>query len=370
MGTSLEVRELTPDEYPQWRALVEASPAGSVYAIPEYLEVLAGCAGGSFVVRAVFKGEEMVGGIGLYQEERGRRAASAPRLLLFYNGPVLKRDTRRYPGRVQSRRLATLQALEDSLRKDGPGKMILRLRSPLADVRAFQEAGWQAKPAYTLVVPLDDLSALWGRMDRNARRMVERAQEEGLRLTEDDDFESFFGLHQEIHERKGAPLYLPEGPFRRYVTELRDRGLLRLYHARLRDGEVASSQLVLLSDHPVTHTVTAASAARHHRTGASPFLRWKVFEALSEEGYEANDLTSAGTGEVTRFKAQLGGDLEVCMEVSRTTRAYRWAGAPARVLRLGRRAARKLLRPFLARSRTRDGGAAEGPRSGGDGEDR
>lgn len=186
-------------------------------------------------------------------------------------------------------------------------------------------------------------------MDPNARRLVDRAAEQGLTVSEDDDFESFFRLHWEVHERKGVPLYLAETPFREYVLTLRKRGLLRLYHARLADGTVASSQIVLASGHPVTHTAAAASAEEHHTTGASPFLRWKVFEALGHEGFKANDLTGAGTGAVARFKLQLASDLEACMEASMRRASYRWAGMPRRLSRPLRRSAKWVLRRMGAR---------------------
>lgn len=328
---------------------MDASPTGSVYALPEYLEVLCRATGGRYSIRAALRGDEIRGGIPFFREGRGARVEAVPRLLLFYNGPVLRRYTTRYPAETVKRHLAALRALEASVRDEGVGKFVLRARSPLTDVRAFQAGGWTTTSGYTLVTPLGDRDELWGSIDPNARRLVDRAAEQGLTVTEDADFESFFRLHREIHERKGAPLYLPEKAFQAYIEALRGKGLLRLYHARLADGTAASSQIVLTSGHPVTHTAVAASAEEHHGTGASPFLRWKVFEALGEEGFEANDLSGAGTGGVARFKMQLGSELQACMEASMRSAAYRWAGMPRRLSRPLRRSAKRMLRPVLRR---------------------
>lgn len=347
--TRMEVRDLVPEEYEQWRALVEASPTGSPYADPTYLECLCRATGGRYSIRAAFQGEEIVGGVPLYREGRGARSWSLPRLLLYYNGPVLRDYDTRHPADVISRHLSVLEALESSLRHSGIGRIMLRSRSPLRDVRAFQDAGWTAWPGYTLVVPLTDLEGLWKRMDGNARRLVRRAREEELTVTEGGDFEAYFRMHQELHQRKGAPLYLPEGPFRQYVTELRAFGLARLYHARLPTGQSAAVQLVLTGGHPVTHTVTAASAEAHHHTGASPFLRWEAFEDLAKDGFQANDLTHADTGPVTRFKMQLGGDLESYQVVSWSRRGYRIAQLPRRFAQLTRAGLRKLSRLAIRR---------------------
>ena len=96
-------------------------------------------------------------------------------------------------------------------------------------------------------MPLTDLDALWSRMEQNLRRLVDRCADQGLTVTEDDDFESFFRLHAQVHERKGARLYLSRAAFQIYFERLRAGGLARLYHARLPDGKSISTQLVLLS---------------------------------------------------------------------------------------------------------------------------
>ncbi len=346
MSRPTEVRTLRSEEYEEWNRLVAESPSGSVYATPEYLAALCRSTGGGFEIRAVLQDDQIVGGVGLYHEPAEGRTVVSPRLLLYYNGPVLQRFPSRSPGEVLKREVATLAALEEDLREGGFGRVSLKSRSPVADVRPFLEQGWSAAPVYTLVVPLQDRDALWKRLDRNARRLVRRAEREGLTFSEDDDFESFFRMHRQIHKRKGAPLYLTERPFRAYFEALRASSMVRLYHARLPDGRSVSAQMVLADGHPVTHTVSAASDDDHSRTGASPFLRWKVCEELGREGYAFNDLTGAAPGPVTRFKTQLGGDLEVSMEVVWTSARFRVRQVPAALNRRGRRWARVLLAPL------------------------
>jgi hypothetical protein len=139
-----------------------------------------------------------------------------------------------------------------------------------------------------------------------------------MTCTEDDDFDSFYRLHAQTHLRKGSDIYLPEASFRKYFERLRVMGLCRLFQARSADGRVASTQMVLLGGHPVCHTVSAAADPEFLRTGATALLRWKVFERLSQMGYQGNDLTDASLNSVTHFKSQLGGDLEMSLALSRT----------------------------------------------------
>ena len=153
-------------------------------------------------------------------------------------------------------------------------------------------------------------------------------------------------------------MYLPEAEFRRYVARLRGLGLCRLVHARLPSGRSIAGLLVLLSAHPVTHTVCAGAESEYLKLGASAFVRWKAFEALSRLGYQANDLTDATLSPVTHFKSQLGGDLVPTLELSRPEASrYRWyvktRGLMRGVTTLAQRSGRWLTRPVLGRGATR-----------------
>ena len=308
---------LPESRYAEWERLVAASPEGSPYATPSYLEVLCEATGGSYRVLAVEGDGELLGGLAVYQESRRFGTVSEPRLLLFYNGVVLRGSVSKYPSERSAKQVTALEALEPALRGLRLDRLCLKQRSPLSDLRVFVHRGWRVAPTFTYVVRIGDLSAAWERVENNLRRLVRRGEREGLTISEDDDFDRFFALHLDTHRRKGAPLYLPEDRFARWFRRLRESGIARLFHARTHDGISVAAQIVLAGTHPVTHTVSAAAdeeAAR--KLGANPFLRWKVFEALSAAGYVANDLTNAALDAVTHFKSQLGGDLETCMTVA------------------------------------------------------
>ena len=68
----------------------------------------------------------------------------------------------------------------------------------------------------------------------------------------------------------------------------------------------------------------AAADPAFLNTGATAFLRWKVFETLSSLGYAANDLTDAALNPVTHFKSQLGGDLELCLVLENPEAPRTW----------------------------------------------
>jgi hypothetical protein len=342
--SDVAVRELSEGEYPAWNALVRDSAQGSIYSLPEYLDALCSAVGGRFRVLGVYRGEELAGGVALYERRAWFGSCVEPRLLLYYNGPVLRDQDSKYPSKVTSRNVAVLGALEQHLRGLPLAGLMLKCRGSLADVRPFLSAGWRSYPTYTYEVPLTDIASQWGMVEQNLRRLVSRCTAEGMELTDDDDFEGFYRQHSETMRRKGTGPYLSARAFGAFVARLRAAGLCRLYHARLPSGESVAAQLVLLGHPRSTHTVTAASSGEHLATGASAFLRWRVFEALAELGFERNDLTDAALNPVTHFKSQFGGNLTLCLVVRmQATVRYRLGARTAAVEhRLRRLAARTL----------------------------
>jgi Acetyltransferase (GNAT) domain len=328
------VRELEEADHERWNDLVAASPEGSPYSTPEYLAALCEATGAGFRILAAHRGGELLGGVALYEERTRLGLAVSPRLLLYYNGFVLRHYETKYPSVRSARQLETMAALREALSRSGYSMLKLQCRSPLVDARVFLEAGWTARPSYTYVVPIDDLERLRDRVEQNLRRLIERCTRQGIVAAEDDDFASFFRMHVETHERKGSPVYLPQAAFERYFRRLRAAGLARLYHARLPDGRAICTQLVLAGRHRVGHTMSAAAEAQHLGLGATAFLRYKVFEDLSKRGYLALDLTDAALNPVSHFKSQLGGDLELglTLEAPPSPRVRLW--------RLGRTAYR------------------------------
>ena len=324
MKSSIAAGFLTESEFPSWTSLLEASAEGSVYSSPVYLGALCEAAGGRFKLLAARRGQELLGGIAIYERDAATRVRLSPRPLLFYNGILLRDHETKYPSQRTSRVLEVMGVLETALANAGYESVVLKNRPSITDARTFMANGWSVRPGYSYVVPIADLPAAWDRIEQNLRRLVKRCGEQGMQLTDDEDFDSFYRMHEGTAERKGSPLYLPQPQFQKFFSTLRERGLCRLYHARLPNGQTVSSQLVFTGKHPVSHTVSAAADPAYLNTGATAFLRWKAFEALSAQGYVANDLTDAALNPVSHFKSQLGGDLELCLIIERSWNTGGW----------------------------------------------
>jgi hypothetical protein len=352
VAAEIRTQVLPEAAFADWNRLVEGSPDGSIYSTPEYLDALCTAAGGRFRILAVQRGDELAGGVALYERPSAFGAYVAPRLLLYYNGLVLRRYDTKYPSERTARHVKVVAALEEALSGAGLGGVMLRSRSTVTDIRPFLARGWTTLPSYSYVVRLADLKAQWNLVEQNLRRLIERCTSQGVTAAADDDFESFYRLHSATMGRHEVAAYLPRPAFAGYFERLRGLGLCRLFHARLPDGRVIATQLVLLGTHPVTHTVSAAGDPEFNKMGAAAFLRWRAFEALAALGYAGNDLTDATLNPVTHFKSQLGGELELSLVLqSAGSRRYRWGTAAVAGYWRTRERTGRWLRAVLARNR-------------------
>lgn len=328
MSSPLTVHTLRDSNYDEWARFVAGSPDGSIYATAAYLDTLCVATGGRFRILVVRRGEQIAGGMPLYERVSQKGVFVSPRLLLYYLGPILSRSESKYPSQRSAHNLAVIGALADAMASLGYAKISLRARHTVSDVRPFLARGWSSGPSYSYVVPLHDMPGQWNRVEQNLRRLIDRCAEQNMTHTNDDDFESFLKLHKLTMSHHEAALYLPDDSFRRWFKTLHSSGLCRLFHARLPSGESIAAQIVLLGDHPVSHTVCAAIDPAHRRVGAASFLRWRAFEWLARQGKTGNDLTDATLNSVTHFKSQLGGDL-VTNLVLETPGTKRWRATSA-----------------------------------------
>ncbi|BAQ65679.1 GNAT family N-acetyltransferase [Geminocystis sp. NIES-3709] len=311
MSRELTTRFLSENEYKKWAKFVLESPTGSIYSLPEYLEILCQITGDSFRILGVFQGIELVGGIALYETWSAFSlvAVASPRSLLSFHSPVLKHYSSNYPSKIRARYVAILESLINKLLELPYVYLNLSISHLINDMRPFLKVGWQVYPHYTYIINLKDTNKVWLNIEQNLRRLVDRAVKNGLNFSDDDDFDSFYKLHSETYQRKGLQLYLSENQYRKYYELLREKNLCRLHQVRLNNGQSIGAFLILNDNKSRSYTIFAGSDHNYLNLGSATFLRWKSFEHLGKLGYETNDLMGSSLNKVGHFKNQLGGEL-------------------------------------------------------------
>ncbi len=317
MSDKYHIETLDENQYAQWDRFVDTSPQGSIYSMSYFLRALTAASGTCFEIMAIRKGEEIVGGVGLHYEPGRYGDVVERRGLLFYNGLIFRDTPSKYPSKTAAQRINIIRQLIAALEDERFASVSLSMPSPVPDTRAFTWADWDVYPQYTYRVPIADIDAQWRHIEQNARRLISRCERERMYVEARDDFNCFYDMHAATYHRLGLEPYFPRETFRRLYDDLKARGIAELFFAMLPDGKPVSAQIVLATEHPVTHTWVAGADREYANTGISALLRWEVCKVYGTRGYTHNDLTDAMNESVGRFKAQFGGDLVYCPIVSR-----------------------------------------------------
>ena len=315
MAGDLTIKTLEESEFEHWDRFVDGSRHGSIYNQSYFLDALCRAFGTHFRILAVFKNDELVGGAGLHYVPGQHGDLVQLRPLLYYNGLVIKDFESKYPSITESRQAEVIETILGELEGGRYASAEFSNTSAFNDLRLFLQHGWQLFPRYTYVVPISDPPAQWERVEQNLRRLISRCEREGFRLEASREAGDFYSMHENTYRRKGVEPYIAREKFIELHGSLKERDACQIYFAVTPDGRRAAGVVVLMSKHPLTHTWMAGSDPEFLRTGASAFLRWKVFEDLHQRGYAFNDLTDAMNPHVAKFKSQFGGRLETSFVV-------------------------------------------------------
>ena len=190
----LELISLAPEHFSEWDAFVAGQAStGSIYSSAAYLDILAKHTGGTFNIAALKNSGRLLGGVGLYITEKHHHEIVSNRLLLYYNGIVLLEELLK-PSSNSSQLHCVLDGLITYIKACDYGAVTLHCRSSKIDYRPFLTNDWKGEPSYTFVVPLSDIDQLWKSLDKNARRLIRRAEEAGITAEEDNDFEALYSI--------------------------------------------------------------------------------------------------------------------------------------------------------------------------------
>lgn len=310
MSKALMIKYLDSSEYEKWDKFVDESQHGSIYSKSYFLEAISQVYNADFRILSVFRNDDLVGGMGVYfnKTKYGDTIHIPP--LLYYNGLVIRDFPTKYPSISTYKQLEIINAIIDELEGGKYASVDISSRHTFRDLRVFAWRGWKIWPRYTYLVPISNLNQQWNHVEQNVRRLINRCESENMTLVIDDDVETFIQLNENTYRRKGLAPYLDRDRFLEIYQTLKKHDSCQIYFVSLPDGRRISTQVVLMTKHPVTHTWMAGSDHEFLQTGASAFLRWKVFEDLNRRGYAFNDLTDATIDSVAKFKSQFGGSLE------------------------------------------------------------
>jgi Acetyltransferase (GNAT) domain len=308
LSSTLRVEELRNEEMDRWDRFVASSPQGTVFSESIWLQML----GYPFRILACYKGQDLVGGMAVFEDsQRPRATMGLPPFtpfqgILFRDAVGMKPVTRESSEKKTS--FALIQALHE--RYD---RITVPLHYTYGDIRPFywdtygQSNEYSAVVRYTYVVDLRDPERAWTNMDDNTRFEVRKAEKHGSTVEESDDFAAFQGMHRRTFERQGADHEIEGRLLGRVYEALKSAGRCQLFLARNQEGFQTSGVLALW-DRKRAYYMFGASEPEHRNDGSASLTLWKVFQCMGQRLPEM-DMVGCNSPKRGAFKAGFGGRL-------------------------------------------------------------
>jgi Acetyltransferase (GNAT) domain len=273
---TLECRILSKTEYPDWDALVERSPHGTVFHHSWWLNIAAQ----RFDILAVRdKSGSLRGGVPLARKKRaGLTLFHAPQLTPF-QGPIFDTSNIKDP----CERLHLMRSAGELLARGMPRYDSFRCMVGACgpDLQGFLWAGFRAELAYTFRVPAgQSIQSVEAQITRTHMQKLAKAKRLGLCVTRNDDVEAFAKLCKIGALHGERLLYPPELPIRLWSAAF-ERAKSDFYIARTSDNEPIAALLTVHDARTTYQIVSAFDPAKRDFPGSYLLLRTALAEALA-----------------------------------------------------------------------------------------
>lgn len=246
--------------------------------------------------------------VGYIQKDGGRLKQLLSRRAIIFGGPLLAEDV------ADEEVKALLKALKNNLEHKS---IYIETRnfndySPWRSV--FEECGFAYDPHYDVQIETSSLEAVNGRLDRNRRRNIKKAIENGIVVDEnptEKDLHVFYNMLDELFRTKvKSPLY----PFE-FFEKLRALPSSRFFMAKNPDGTIIGGLVcVALEGRAVYAWAACGDDQKYRALSPSVMANYSGICHAAENGFPCFDFMGAGKPDdggygVRDFKLKFGGEL-------------------------------------------------------------
>ncbi|HOI12452.1 MAG TPA: GNAT family N-acetyltransferase [Methanoculleus sp.] len=320
--------ELIDDE-DAWDTFIDESASGRLFHKWDFLKITQKHTGFRFLPYGVFKGNEPIAIMPLFQKQtHGINILLSPpplQSVVPYLGFVMGR---RYDAAKQSKKESMLKLVGDDLESEfaalAPNYLSIIQVPGFIDIRRFLREGYNARLHFTYLISLDPpLDEIWNSFSSNLRTKLRKVEKNGYRLEKSTDLSVFYSA---VSERFSNPeMNIPmisrayfEELFRAYPDNL---GLYYLY-----DDEGAVTGVQAAQEYK-TFTLWMGAPKMTAMPG-NEFLQWLLLQRAKSEGYRHMENVGANNENLNLFKSKFNPSLTLFLEVSREDfigRVARWA---------------------------------------------
>ena len=173
---NLEVREIKENEFLIWDSFIEKSKQGTLFSTSLWMGILNKYPDGKAKLLGIFRSNELVGGILLYERRKAFFNIMAYPPLTPFTPIIFKVSNTSKFSKIESSQKRIITLVDDYLSKRY-NYIALQLEPSIEDIRPFMWLGWKSSANYTYEIDLSDIKALWEKMDKDAKYEINKARD-------------------------------------------------------------------------------------------------------------------------------------------------------------------------------------------------
>ena len=344
MAKTYTTELLSPAQWPEWDAFVDATPQGTVFHRTAWLTAAHGGPERLSILACRSADGALAGGLPLLERPLARFTAYRLPPLTPYAGMVLSEPA---PAKIANQHSEQKDKALALLAAVPPAALV---RFPLAlgntDTQPFRWHGYHSSIIHTYrlaaTMSPDDV---WNGNETNQRGHIRKAEKDGVVVKTVDAMDDLLPLIRQTYAKQDLDTPQPEATYRRLWAAAQAMGRGAIYLALSSDGQPLAGQLVVW-DIRSTYLILSGLDHRKGAAGAGSLAIWRAIQDALARG-TAFDFEGSTLPGVERFYRSWGGQLCPVVTVEKI------ASLPLRLLTAWRdhKAARTMMRMFAATHR-------------------
>lgn len=320
----INVTRMDSTEEDRWNKYVERASNALPFHRFEALEVMASESNSELHPLVGFKGQEPVGLLPVFEEERGpmqslQYVTSPPTMVQVpYLGPLLFEDGQMKQRKSEKRSERFIEGSDEWIESNiEPDYVDIHTQDRFSDARPFMWNDYDVEPMYTYVLDLTKSEdELIEQFSGDARRNIRGADEDRYTFEEGDD-ETIRRIITHVNHHVGERDESYTGIDPRFGVDMYEAlpdGYVRPYEIRV-DGEYAGGGITLESDDTVYRWQGFSASTVDFPV--NDVLDWHVMRRAAENGRVRYDLVGAMERRLCSYKAKFNPEPSVLYVASR-----------------------------------------------------
>jgi len=318
---NIEVRIAENEELKNWDALMEASPYGTIFHLPDWLRIAEKHTNSKLYPLIGLKGEEVIGVFPLFYKKKGPLKmffSPPPKSGIPYLGPVLLSYDKLKQEKKESLLVDFVTSVDKFIQDNfKPNYIYFKLPPGLIDCRPFKWLGYQAKPVYCYLLDISvGLSELESNFSLHARRNLKKAEKDGLsaELGSMKELKILYRMLYYRYTKQERKIPISEN----YLVEVFDKFFpdnLKVFIIRHQDDIVSGGVKLCYKNRVIDWIGQPKTTVRT----ANDFLHGSVMKWGVEHKLRYYEILGANTQSICQFKSKFNPSLEIYFEIKKST---------------------------------------------------